>query len=291
MVIFLVNAGKTDRLTSFKAEILTRIAICYLFGKDFALYFNNFYKESTMSELKSYETVSSSPSHSATAGSQAGTAAASEIMNKVFMWMTVGLALTGSTALWFASSPLILQLTPMTMIVLFLVQLGLVFWLSARVMSMQPTTAILVFLVYSALTGVTLAPIFLVYTSASIGTTFLITAATFGVMATYGIVTNQDLTKVGNIAFMALIGLIIASVVNWFLQSPVMHYIISGIGVLVFTALTAYDAQKIKEMSHQLQGESQDVQTRASILGALSLYLDFINLFIMLLQFFGARRD
>lgn len=182
-----------------------------------------------MSELKSYETVSSSPSHSATAGSQAGTAAASEIMNKVFMWMTVGLALTGSTALWFASSPLILQLTPMTMIVLFLVQLGLVFWLSARVMSMQPTTAILVFLVYSALTGVTLAPIFLVYTSASIGTTFLITAATFGVMATYGIVTNQDLTKVGNIAFMALIGLIIASVVNWFLQSPVMHYIISGI--------------------------------------------------------------
>ena len=220
------------------------------------------------------------------------TAAASEILNKVFLWMTVGLALTGTTAIWVADNTALLNsLTGGTVIVLFLIQLGLVFWLSARVMHMQPTTAAIVFLAYSLITGITLAPIFLVYTASSIGMTFLITAGTFGAMATYGIVTKTDLTRIGNILIMALIGIIIASVVNIFLGSGLLDFVISIIGVIVFTGLTAYDAQKIKDMSVQLQGESSDVQFKVSILGALTLYLDFINLFIMLLRLFGDRRD
>ena len=151
--------------------------------------------------------------------------------------------------------------------------------------------ATIVFLAYSLLSGVTLAPIFLVYTAASIGTTFLVTAGTFGVMATYGIVTKTDLTRIGNILMMALIGLIIASVVNMFLGSSMMDLIISAVGVLIFTGLTAYDAQKIKDMSVQFQGHDADVQTKVAVIGALSLYLDFINLFLMLLRFLGDRRD
>lgn len=220
------------------------------------------------------------------------TAATSEILNKVFLWMTVGLALTGTTAIWVAdNTPLINSLLGWPMIGLFLVQLGLVFWLSARVMHMQPATAAIVFLAYSFLTGITLAPIFLVYTASSIGMTFLITAGTFGAMATYGIVTKTDLTRIGNILIMALIGIIIASVVNIFLGSGILDFIISIVGVIVFTGLTAYDAQKIKDMSIQMQGESADTQFKISILGALTLYLDFINLFIMLLRLFGDRRD
>lgn len=222
----------------------------------------------------------------------AASAAAAEIMNKVFLWMTIGLALTGTVAIWVAdNTPLIQSLIGFPMLALFLVQIGLVFWLSARVMNMQASTATIVFLAYSLLSGVTLAPIFLVYTAASIGTTFLVTAGTFGVMATYGMVTKTDLTRIGNILMMALIGLIIASVVNMFLGSSMMDLIISAVGVLIFTGLTAYDAQKIKDMSVQFQGNDADVQTKVAVIGALSLYLDFINLFLMLLRLLGDRRD
>lgn len=241
----------------------------------------------TMSDLRQFEQVDSSTATRA----QSASVAASDLMNRVYLWMTVGLGLTGTVAMYIASSPeLIAGLTGGTMFVLFLVQLGLVFWLSARVMHMQPITATLVFLGYSALTGVTLAPIFLVYTTASIGMTFLVTAGTFGAMATYGMITKTDLTKMGNILLMALIGLIIASVVNIFLGSSTMDLIISGLGVLIFTGLTAYDAQKIKDMSIQYQHHDGDVQSRLATLGALTLYLDFINLFLMLLRFLGDRR-
>lgn len=240
-----------------------------------------------MSDLRSFEQVNNGSRQSSTTS-----AVASELINKVFLWMTIGLALTGTTAIWVAdNTPLIESLIGGPMMVLFFIQLGLVFWLSARVMHMQASTATIVFLAYSLLTGVTLAPIFLVYTASSIGMTFIVTAGTFGVMATYGMITKTDLTRIGNILFMALIGIIIASIVNIFLGSSMMDLIISGIGVLVFTGLTAYDAQKIKDMSYQLQGQDSDVQTKAAIIGALSLYLDFINLFLMLLRFLGNRRD
>lgn len=239
-----------------------------------------------MSDLKTFENVNPAGQVSFTASQ-----AAAEVMNKVFMWMTLGLALTGSIAMYIASNEVIINsLVGGPMFVLFLVQLGLVFWLSARVMKMDPVTAILVFLGYSALMGLTLAPIFLIYTSASIGMTFIVTSGTFGVMATVGMVTKRDLTKMGSLLFMALIGLIIASVVNMFLGSGLMDLVISVAGVLIFVGLTAYDAQKIKEMSFQVQHADGDVQTRVAILGALTLYLDFINLFLFLLRFLGDRR-
>lgn len=238
-----------------------------------------------MNSLKQFEEVNSSVS-------QSKSLATSEVLNKVFLWMTIGLALTGTTSLWVAdNTPLLNSLMGGPMIVLLLVQLGLVIWLSARVMKMQTSTAALVFLAYSLLTGITLAPIFLVYTESSIGMTFLVSAGTFGAMATYGMITKTDLTKIGNILFMALIGMIIAMVVNMFLGSSMMDLIISVIGVIVFTGLTAYDTQKLKDMSYQLQGESADVQFKVSILGALTLYLDFINLFLMLLRLLGDRRE
>lgn len=238
-----------------------------------------------MNSLKQFEEVNSSVS-------QSKSLATSEVLNKVFLWMTIGLALTGTTSLWVAdNTPLLNSLMGGPMIVLLLVQLGLVIWLSARVMKMQTSTAALVFLAYSLLTGVTLAPIFLVYTESSIGMTFLVSAGTFGAMATYGMITKTDLTKIGNILFMALIGMIIAMVVNMFLGSSMMDLIISVIGVIVFTGLTAYDTQKLKDMSYQLQSESADVQFKVSILGALTLYLDFINLFLMLLRLLGDRRE
>lgn len=239
-----------------------------------------------MSDLRQFEQVDSAATPARTAS-----VAAADLMNKVFMWMTVGLGLTGSIALYISSSPeLMAGITGGTVLVLFLIQIGLVFWLSARVMAMQPLTATLVFLGYSALTGITLTPIFMMYTASSIGMTFIVTAGTFGAMATWGMITKTDLTKMGNILMMALIGLIIASVVNIFMGSGLMSLVISGVGVLIFTGLTAYDAQKIKDMSIQYQHADGDTQTRVAIIGALTLYLDFINLFLMLLRFIGDRR-
>jgi len=174
---------------------------------------------------------------------------------------------------------------------LIIAELGLVFYLSARVQRIQASTATSLFVLYAALNGVTLSFIFLAYTGASIVSTFFICAATFVACSVYGMVTKRDLTSLGGFMAMGLIGIIIASLVNLFIRSAAMTMIISYIGVLVFVGLTAYDTQKLKHMAlTQPAGIDVGVIRKGAILGALSLYLDFINLFIMLLHILGNRR-
>ena len=197
------------------------------------------------------------------------------LMRNVYSWMTLALVITGLTAMYVAKSYTLLSM---------IVQNQMLFWglLIAEV-------GLLLFIAYSILNGVTLSFIFMVYTASSIATTFFVTAGTFGVMALYGYVTKRDLTRIGNICIMALIGLIIASLVNLFLHNSMMDLIISGIGVLIFTGLTAYDSQKIKQL---LTGdiEVNDTTQKIALMGAMTLYLDFINLFLYLLRFLGDRK-
>ncbi len=173
--------------------------------------------------------------------------------------------------------------------ILVIAQLGLVIGLSAAINKLSTTVATAMFFLYSALTGITLSSIFLVYTHESLTSTFVITAGTFGAMSFYGYLTKKDLTSMGNLAFMGLIGIIIASVVNIFVKSTFIYTATTYIGVLVFVGLTAYDAQKIKQMARFLNPESSEEQ-KGAIIGALRLYLDFINLFLMLLRLLGRRR-
>ncbi|MDP3463072.1 MAG: Bax inhibitor-1/YccA family protein [Bacteroidales bacterium] len=173
--------------------------------------------------------------------------------------------------------------------VIMLSPLGLVLWMSAGFNKMSAATMAVVFAVYSVLMGLSLSFIFLAYTGSSIAKTFVIASAMFGLMAVLGYTTKTDLTKFGSLMFMGLIGLIIASVVNYFMKSSTMEYIISFVGVLVFTGLTAYDVQKIKRLGVNAI-EQGDSMTKIAIMGALTLYLDFINLFLFLLRFFGNRR-
>jgi FtsH-binding integral membrane protein len=168
-------------------------------------------------------------------------------------------------------------------------ELGLVWFVTARIDSLSGVTATFLFLLYSVLNGLTFSVIFLVYTASSIGSTFFVTAATFGVMSIYGYTTKRDLTSLGNLMFMALIGLIIASVVNIFLGSEMLYWITTYAGVLIFVGLTAYDTQKIKQMASTDFGTSENVQ-KGALMGALRLYLDFINLFLFLLRLFGRRK-
>ncbi len=212
---------------------------------------------------------------------------------KVFNWMAIGLGLTGIIAFFTASTGLALTIaaSPLFM-VLMLVELGLVFYLSARIEKIQAGTATGLFLGYSILNGLTLSTVFLAYTRASIGGTFLITAGMFGAMAVYGMVTRRDLSGMGSFMFMGLIGILIASVVNFFLKSSSLYWAISVIGVLVFVGLTAWDVQKIKQMGEQgIMEQGEGAIRKGAIIGALALYLDFINLFLMLLRFFGGNRD
>ncbi|WP_028583082.1 Bax inhibitor-1/YccA family protein [Desulfogranum mediterraneum] len=231
-------------------------------------------------------------SHSMTLA-QAQQEASTVFLAKVFNWMAIGLALTGGLAYFTAASGLALTIASSPLfIILILAELGLVFFLSARVDKIQPGTATALFLGYSALNGLTLSTIFLAYTRASIGGTFLITAGMFGAMAAYGMVTKRDLSGMGSFLFMGLIGIILASVVNIFLHSSSLYWAISVIGVLVFVGLTAYDVQKIKTMGEQgIMEQGEAAIQRGAIIGALALYLDFINLFLMLLRFFGGARD
>ena len=225
--------------------------------------------------------------------SQARQEASSIFLAKVFNWMSIGLGLTGVIAWFTASSGLAAQLVqgPMFMILL-LAELGLVFYLSARVEKIQPGTATGLFLGYAALNGLTLSMIFLKYTGSSIAATFFITAGMFGAMAVYGLVTKRDLSGMGSFLFMGLIGIIIASVVNIFLKSSSLYWAISLIGVFVFIGLTAYDVQKIKRMGEEgIMQQGEGAIQKGAIMGALTLYLDFINLFLMLLRFFGGSRD
>jgi hypothetical protein len=174
------------------------------------------------------------------------------------------------------------------MFVLIFAELGIVLGLSAGFNKLSATTAAVLFYVYAAINGLMLSSIFLVYTATSIAKTFFITAGTFGVMSVYGYFTNKDLSKFGSYLIMALFGLIICSLVNIFLKSSGFEWIISGLGVLIFIGLTAWDTQKIKEMALMSPESSHG---RLATLGALSLYLDFINLFLYLLRFFGNNRD
>ncbi len=212
-------------------------------------------------------------------------------MVRVYNWMTAGLAITGFMAFYVANSPTMLNIVfgnPIVPIVLIIAQLGLVFWLASRVMHMSASQATGVFMLYAGLTGITFSSVFLTYTASSITSTFLITAGTFGVMSLYGYTTKKDLTSWGSFLFMGLIGIIIASIVNIFMQSEMMHAVITYVGVLVFVGLTAYDTQKIKEMNI-LGNEGTDEDTKEAVSGALTLYLDFINLFLMLLRLLGNR--
>ena len=218
-----------------------------------------------------------------------------DFVRSVYNWMCIGLALTGFIAWSVSGNDTIKQLVfgnSMILIVLIIAELGLVFAISGMINKMSAGTATGLFVLYSALNGVTLSFIFLVYTSASIVSTFFICAATFLACSIYGWTTKRDLTSMGGFLMMGLIGIIIASLVNMFIRSTAMHYIISYIGVIVFVGLTAYDTQKLKNMA-MAQPDNLDggVIRKGAILGALSLYLDFINLFLMLLRIFGQGRD
>jgi len=216
-------------------------------------------------------------------------------VQSVYNWMALGLALTGIVAYAVANSQTMMQLIFGNGIVLFgliIGELALVWILSARIASLQASTATGMFLLYAGLNGLTLSAIFIAYTMSSIASTFFICAATFAACSAYGWLTKKDLTSMGGFMMMGLIGIIIASIVNMFIQSSAMATIISYIGVLVFVGLTAYDTQKIKSMAMtQPDGLDGAVVRKGAIIGALSLYLDFINLFLMMLRIFGGSRD
>ncbi len=210
-------------------------------------------------------------------------------MRGVYGWMAGGLALTAVVAVMIASSGVVLSSG--VLIVLMLAELGLVIGLSAAINRLSAGAATAMFLVYAGLNGLTLSIIFQVYTGNSIASAFAVTAGTFLAMSLYGLITKRDLTSMGSFMMMGLFGVIIASVVNIFLQSGVMGFIINCVGVLVFTGLTAYDTQKLKDMGEYAPMHDATALRRGSILGALTLYLDFINLFLLMLRFFGGSRD
>lgn len=212
-------------------------------------------------------------------------------MLRVYNYMGSGLALTGIVALLVASSEGVKQIlfgTPLMWVVL-LAPLGLVLFLSFRIQKMSLVAVQATFWVYAALMGAGLAPIFDIYTNTSIARTFFICAATFGAMSLYGYTTKKDLSGIGSFLIMGLIGIILAGLVNIFLQSTMLQFIISAAGVLIFTGLTAYDTQKIKEM--YFDADSLETAGKKAVMGALALYMDFLNLFLMLLRFFGERRE
>lgn len=210
------------------------------------------------------------------------------VMRKTFGWMAMCLLITALTAMGFVNSGLFYHIASSgAMWLLIIAELVLVFVLSARINKMSVATATIMLIVYSALNGVTLSFIFVVYSLGSIAKTFFITTGMFGVMALVGATTKRDLSKLGSILFMALIGLIIASLVNIFLRSSGLDWIISIIGVVLFTALTAYDVQRVKRLAAESDLYDDTQVGRLAVISALSLYLDFINLFLYLLRFFG----
>jgi len=218
-----------------------------------------------------------------------------EFIRSVYNWMGIGLALTGFVAYFVSNNAQIQNLIFGNKLVFFgliIAELALVYIISARVNKIQASTATSLFILYAALNGATLASLFLVYTSSSITSTFFICSATFVACSIFGMTTKRDLTSMGGFMTMGLIGILIASVVNMFIKSSAMNMIISYIGVIVFVGLTAYDTQKLKHMAMtQPSGLEAGVVRKGAILGALSLYLDFINLFIMLLSILGGRRE
>jgi FtsH-binding integral membrane protein len=224
-------------------------------------------------------------------------------MLRVYNYMAAGVALTGVVA-WFTYNAAVVtdatgRVTGLTSfgqaifsgpltIVLFLATLGIVFFMSFRIDRLQPSTALMLFMGYAALLGLMLSSVFLAYTGASITRTFFISAASFGALSLYGYSTQRDLSPIGSFLIMGLFGIILAMLINWFLKSPGLEFAISAIGVLIFAGLTAYDTQRIKEM--YTENDDGTVTGRKAVMGALTLYLDFINLFLFLLRFMGDRR-
>ncbi len=214
-------------------------------------------------------------------------------MTKVYGWMSLALLVTGLVAVYVASNPNLVAVIFGSKFVFFGLIIGelfLVGYLSAAVHKMSAATATAVFIGYSALNGLTMAFVFLVYTAESIGSTFFITGATFAIMSVYGYITKKDLTAIGSLLMMALIGLVIATVVNMFFQNEMLYWITTYAGILIFTGLIAYDTQKIKEMNI-IGNEGTEEDRKEAVMGALSLYLDFINLFLLLLRVFGRTKD
>lgn len=213
-------------------------------------------------------------------------------INKVYGWMAGALMITAIVALFTASTPALISIileNRFLFYALLIAELGLVFYLSAAITRMSVQAASVSFIGYSILNGLTLSVIFIAFTQESLASTFFVTAGTFGAMSVYGYVTKRDLTSIGNLCGMALIGLIIASLVNMFFQNSALYWITTYAGVLIFVGLTAYDTQKIKQLNSSIDANSESGE-KAAIMGALALYLDFINLFLMLLRIFGRRR-
>ena len=213
-------------------------------------------------------------------------------LGQVYIWMTAGLLVTSAVAAYTASTPSVLSLiygNPFTIWLLFIAQIGLVIGLSARIDRLTPGTAGLLFVGYAALNGLTLSAIFIVYTYTSIAQTFLATAATFGAMSLYGATTKRDLSTAGNLLVMALIGFVIGSIINLFWANSALYWLLTYLGIAIFLGLTAWDTQQIKRLSQQTQDDN--TARRLAIIGALKLYLDFINLFLLLLRVFGSSRE
>ena len=226
-------------------------------------------------------------------GNYASKAAQSTLLRSVYVWMTLALVITGFVSMYVAQSYQLVSFIFGNRLALWgmlIAELAVVFYLSARINSILFTKATVMFIIYSILNGATLASIFLVYTMSSIASTFFVAAGTFGVMALYGYVTKSDLTRIGNICLMALIGLIRATLVSMFWQNSMLQMIITYVGVILFVGLTAYDSQKIKRLLTADGIEVTEETQKIALLGALTLYLDFINLFLYLLRLLGDRK-
>lgn len=213
-------------------------------------------------------------------------------ITKVYGWMFLALMITGIIALVAAGSPEYatwVKSSRMNLYILLGVEFGIVILLSLAINRISSIVATFLFLLYAAVNGVTLGILFFIYTTGSIATTFFVTAVTFGIMSAIGYFTKKDLTGIGRLLMMALIGLIIASIANWILQSPMLYWIITYVGLFIFIGLVAYDTQKIKRMAI-LQIENPEAGKKGAIMGALALYLDFINIFLLLLRLLGSRK-
>lgn len=216
------------------------------------------------------------------------------LLRSVYNWMVLGLFISSAVAYLASHSVAIQQIlfgNSVVIWILLLGELGLVFAISGGIQRMSAATASWLFLSFSFLNGLTLSSIFIIYTSASLTTTFVVTGLTFGLTSFYGYVTKTDLTSIGNYLFMALIGIIIATIVNIFLRSSTLDLIVSYLGVIIFVGLTAYDTQKIRRLGENMSNSNSEQFGKMAVIGALALYLDFINLFLMFLRFFGRGRE
>jgi len=216
-------------------------------------------------------------------------AAEQSFVIRVFLWMFAGLAVTGGVALVFSATPALLAIVAKAYIFILLAELGLVIAIGALIRRISTPMAAGMFVLYSAMTGATMSVLFLVFTAESLITTFAVTSLTFAAMALYGYTTKRDLTAIGSLCLMALLGVIIVSIVNWFLRSDLVSWIVTFVGIAVFVGLIAYDTQKIKRMAAHF-AENSEGAGKYAVLAALAVYLDFINLFLLLLRLFGRRR-